>query len=68
MLRCIFVPNLEIVTSFGGEIWHGKAENGVSFDFEVEFDHEGQGQSHPKTLGILTKVFYIYGPNLVILA
>ena len=22
----------------------------------------------PKTIGILTKVFYIYGPNLVILA
>ena len=29
---------------------------------------EGQGQSPPKTIGILTKVFYIYSPNLVILA
>ena len=27
-----------------------------------------QGQSPPKTIGILTKVFYTYGPNLVILA
>ena len=24
--------------------------------------------NHPKTIGILTKVFYTYGPNLVILA
>ena len=67
MLRCIFVPNLGIVTSIGGESWHGQAQNGVYFDFEVEFDLEGQGQSHPKTIGILTKVFYTYGPNLVIL-
>ena len=40
----------------------------VNFDFEVKFDLEGQGQSPPKTIGILTKVFYTYGPNLVILA
>ena len=67
MLRCIFVPNLEIVTSIGGELWHGQAQKG-KFDFEVKFDLEGQGQSPPKTIGILTKVFYIYGPNLAILA
>ena len=68
VLRCIFVPNLEIVTSIGGESWHGQAQNGVNFDFEVQFDLEGHGQSPPKTVGILTKVFYTYGPNLVILA
>ena len=68
VLRCIFVPNLEIVTSIGGELWYGQAQNGVNFDFEVKFDIEGQGQSTPKTIGILTKVFYTYGPNLVILA
>ena len=68
VLRCIFVPNLEIVTSIDGELRHGQAQNGVNFDFEVKFDLEGQGQSRPKTIGILTKVFYIYGPNLVILA
>ena len=68
VLRCIFVPNLKIVTSIGGELWHGQAQNGVNFDFEVKFDLEGEGQSPPKTIGILTKVFYIYGPNLVILA
>ena len=46
-----------------------QAQNGVTFDFEVKFDLEGQGQSPPKTIGILTKVFYTYGgPNLVILA
>ena len=48
-----------------------QAQNGVNFDFEVKFDLEGQGQSTPKTIGILTKVFYTYmtyGPNLVILA
>ena len=38
------------------------------FWFWVQFDLEGQGQSPHKTIGILTKVFYISGPNLVILA
>ena len=45
-----------------------KLKNGVTFDFVVKFDLEGQDQSPPKTIGILTKVFYTYGPNLVILA
>ena len=45
-----------------------QAQTGVNFDFEVKFDLEGQGQSTPKTIGILTKVFYTYGQNLVILA
>ena len=43
-----------------------QAQNEVNFDFEVKFDLEGQGQSPPKTIGILTKVFYTYGANLVI--
>ena len=68
VLRCIFVPNLKIVTSIGGELWHGQAQNGVNSDFEVKFDLEGPGRSLPKTIGILIMVFYIYGPNLVILA
>ena len=67
VLRCIFVSNLEIVTSIGGESWHGQDQNGVNFAFEVKFDIEGQGQSPPKTIGILTKIFYSYGSNLVIL-
>ena len=52
----------------GDELSCRQAQNGVTFDFEVKFDREGQGQSPPKTIGILTMVFYIYGPNLVILA
>ena len=47
---------------------NSQAQTGVNFDFEVKFDLKGQGQSTPKTIGILTKVFYTYGPNLVILA
>ena len=68
VLRCIFVPNLEIVTSIGGELWHAHAQNGVNFYFGVQFGLEGQGQSPLKAIGILTKVFYTYCPNLVILA
>ena len=47
---------------------NSQAQTGVNFDFKVKFDLEGQGQSTPKAIGILTKVFYTYGPNLVILA
>ena len=61
-------PNLVALVWTGDELSHGQAQNGVNFDFEVKFDLEGQGQSPPKTIGILTKVFYAYGPNLVILA
>ena len=68
MLRCIFVPNLEIVTSIGGELFHEQAQNGVNFYFGVQFDLEGHDQSSHTTIEILTKVFYISGPNLVILA
>ena len=68
VLRCIFVQNLEIVTSIGGESWQWQAQNWVNFDFEVKFDLEDQGQWPPKTIGILTKVFYTDDPNLVILA
>ena len=50
------------------ELSHGQAQNGVNFDFEGKIDLEGMGQSPPKTIGTLTKVFYIYGSNLVILA
>ena len=69
MLRCILVPNLEIVTLIGDELWHGQAQNGVNFNFGNQFDLGGHDQSsHKTTIGILTKDFYISGPNLVILA
>ena len=65
---CTFDPNLGILAWTGDELSCREAQNGATFDFEVKFDLEGQGQSSPKTKGILTKVFYTYGPNLVILA
>ena len=61
-------PNLVALAWTVDELSCEQAQNGVNFDFEVKFDLEGQGQSPPKTIGILTKVFYTYGPNLVILA
>ena len=42
--------------------------NWVELDFKVEFDLESQGRLLPNTIGTLTKVFSIFGPNLVILA
>ena len=68
VLRCIFGPNLKILSWIGGEWWHGQAQNMAIFFFEVEFDLEVQDQLTPKTIGILTKVFCSSGPNLVILA
>ena len=68
MLGRIFVPNLEIVTSICGELWHAQAQNGVNFEVGVQLDLEDHDQSSHKTIGFLTKVFYISGPNLVILA
>ena len=52
----------------GDALSQGRAQNGLNFQFEDKFDLKGQGQSPPKTIGILTKVFYIYGHNWVILA
>ena len=65
---CTSGPNLVVLTWMGDELSRGKAHNWVNFDFDIKFDLEGQGQSPPKTIGMLTKVFYIYGTNLVILA
>ena len=65
---CTFGLNLVVLAWTGDELSCRQAQNGVTFDFEVKFDLEGQGQSPPKTIVILTKVFYTYGPNLVILA
>ena len=52
----------------GDELSHGQAQNVVNFDFEGYSDLEGQGQSPSETIGFLTKVFYTYGSNMVILA
>ena len=63
-----FGPNLEIFTSTGDGLLRRQAQNRVNFDFEVEIDLEGHGQSPHKTKSILTNDFYISGLNLVILA
>ena len=65
---CTSGPNLVILAWMGAELWCGQAQNGVNFDFDLKFDLEGQGWLAPKTIGTLTKVFCIFGPNLVILA
>ena len=49
---CTFGPNLVILAWTGDELSCRQAQNGVTFDFEVKFDLEGQGQSTPKTIGI----------------
>ena len=67
-LRSIIGQNLEILPSTGGEWWCGQAQNCVNFDFHVKFYLEGQDQSTPKTIWILTKLFCMSGSNLVILA
>ena len=52
----------------GDDLWCGQAQNGVNFYFDLKFDLEGQGRLPLKTIGTLTKVFCIFGPNLVNLA
>ena len=59
-------PNSVTLAWKDDELSRGQAQNGVHFYFEGKFDLEGNGQSSPKTIGTLTKVFYIYGSNLVI--
>ena len=69
VLRCISGPNLVILTYTSEKLSCRQAQNEVKFDFQVKFDLEGQGRSPPpKKIGILTKVFCVSHPNLVILA
>ena len=51
VLRCIFDPKLVILAWTVDELWCGKAQNGVKFNFQVKFDLEGQGRSSPKIVG-----------------
>ena len=57
-----------VLASIDYELWRGQAQNGVNLAFQVEFDLEDQGQSPPKTIGTLTKLFCTFCPNLVVLA
>ena len=52
----------------GDELWCGQALNGVNFDFQVKFDLVKLRSIAPQTIGTLTKMFCIFGPNLVSLA
>ena len=61
-------PNYVVLAWTDEELLCEQAQNGVNFNFEGKFDLEVIGQSPSKTKGTLTKVFYIYGSNLVILA
>ena len=40
-------PNVVALAWMGDDLSRGQAQNGVSFDFEVKFDIEGQGQPPP---------------------
>ena len=46
VLKCIFVPNMEIVTLIGGELWHAQAQNRVNFDGHI--DRQTQATTIPK--------------------
>ena len=67
-------PNLVILAWIGDKLSCRLAENELTFDFQINFDLEGQGPSPPphpinkKIIGILTEVFCISDPNLLILA
>ena len=65
---CTLSLNLVIRAWTGNELSRGQAQNEVIFYFEVKFDLEVHCQSPPKTLEFLTKVFYTFCLNLVILA
>ena len=44
-----------------------QAQSGINLVLQVKFDLEDQGQSTPQTIGILTVLRCIVGPNVVIL-
>ena len=60
LMGCTYCINVVILVTIAGELWPGQVENLVKSDFRVKFDLEGQGQSTPKSMGILTKVFCIF--------
>ena len=50
------------------QIFQRRKSDANKQDFENKLHLTCHAQSTPKTIGILTKVFYTCGPNLVILA
>ena len=65
---CTSGLNLVILAWIGYREDKLKAQNWVKSDFEVKFDLVGHGQSPPKTIEALNKVFCTFAPKLVILA
>ena len=65
---CTSGPNLVTLAWMGDELWCRQAQNEVNLHFDLKFDLEGHGRSLHKTIGTLTKLFCIFGPNFVILA
>ena len=55
-----FEPNMMILAQTVVELLHGKGQNGVTSEFRVKFDLEGQGQSTPKTIPSKYKVFCVF--------
>ena len=54
---CTSGPNLVVLAWRVTSSKYGQAQNMVTFDSELKFDLEGQGQSHHKAIGFLTKFF-----------
>ena len=44
---CTFGPNFAIIAWTGDELWCGQVQNGVNFQFLVQFDLKGQGRLPP---------------------
>ena len=53
-------PNLVALAWTGDELSRRESQNNINFDFEVKFYLEGQGQSPPNTIEILTKVLHLW--------
>ena len=65
MLVFIWGPNLEFLTSINDDLFHAQNGQILAFKFKLTFKFM---VNSPQTIGILSKVFYISGPNLMILA
>ena len=68
VLICISGPNLVILAWTGDKLSCRQTQNGINLVLYVKFELGGQGRSPSKTIGILTVLRCISGPNLVILA
>ena len=60
---CILCPNKVVLVSIGVKFLQGQAQNGVHFDFGVQFDLQGQSQSPHKTIKILTELCFTSGAS-----